>query len=603
MHERLQVPPIGQSEHVSEIHYLEGYEVDPENGRLAPRWGDRYGLWQYDNGRMAVLTPDAWNVWDTLSDLPNQNNQPIDQKTTSDTLTLLKQLGALTYNGRELESQRVEKLTIAEMWLHATSACDRTCEGCGTGIDQLVASGASFSTIDTELARSGVDAFFRSAVEKGYTELKIKHGGGEPTLGRSGGKHGEALGPWGVVMGVQDTIARLSDKYGVSVAQTILSNGAPLSDAKIADMKRFNMTYVPSVWGYGEVNDRVRPTRTTKNTFPIIEQNIIRAIEAGIDVNPLFVAGYQNVGEFAKIIRFFYDRKSYEYLFKHTGDPDAPLRLSLNYYRPPYNTLHLFDQHVPAYIQNIRGGIGEMNRLLDEGQEFSSPKKWDYWQPDHTQDHTCGATGGNYVLFSEHGFKYCHELEPLDGQNSLKRMGSENVFNIVLEDLAREPEFYDADHVVLTADQERNRRHAISGCPITRQGSDRPSPVSAIYAALTDEKVALIMRSMKRQSDAQPGRVSPNIVIEPRYGCSGCSGDVLCPLHAVIERGGGAIDTAKSFDPENIARNVGLVNGVRPLVGSERVLFVCEKSIDAKSKGGVLFQREVVKNLAGTMLV
>lgn len=534
-----------------EIHSLKGYAFSQVGG-VQPLWGDRAALWYAPNGKLvSIKNDDVWLLWDVLKKPRNSSALAgvFGDDIVCDVMPVFEQVGLVTSDGKHKDTRISDTATEAEVYLQATEMCDFACSGCAAKSDILPLVNNA-QTLPPDLTIEYLDAAVRASAEKGYKTLTVKWAGGEPTLGR----------PFKLIQQSQDQIRQLQNQYpGVNIKQTILSNGSgQLNPEKIAWMRDHDIHLAISIWGVGEMNDRMRPTWSGKSTWDAVKRNILTSVDMGLNFNLLTVVGAQNAHDFPRLIRFLWDRQNEEYLFAGRTQPEEPVKLAVNFFRP--QTREQEEQangQREQFMNGLRVGFGEILRLINEGQEVSIPDRWDYLALLRTQTRTCGS-GDHYILMGPKGIGSCHEESGTDHLDTVERMRrGENVFDIAAGE-------YD-DPLLLRADRMKYpdkesamlMTHGGAACPRSRKSENNDFTVlpamAGVYRDITDELLALYVAQRSTSSVDKRSESYLQCSFTP---CANCSGGEACELYDRREAARSYLRSTKNGNMAEIAADM-----------------------------------------------
>jgi uncharacterized protein len=154
------------------------------------------------------------------------------------------------------------QMTTLSAWLHVTEACNLNCPYC------YVHKRPSAMSADT--GRRAVDRLVEMARRYGYSSLKIKYAGGEPTLNFS------------VVEAVHAHAARRSAQADLDLEEVILTNGVGVCDEALDAIDRAGMQLMVSLDGGPQAHDRMRTRRDGQSTYATVVDTIDRARLRGL---------------------------------------------------------------------------------------------------------------------------------------------------------------------------------------------------------------------------------------------------------------------------------------------------------------------------------
>lgn len=541
------------SQNVREIRNIRSYQYDSQ-GLLQPVYGDRIGLWHSVSGVfISVEDQDFWEVYDFIIEDAKepgkyrkgiellyllQHFDHVDDFALGRTIGMLELLGFVKKNNHEPITHIKDNLTRAEVYIHLTEDCNFSCTGCCTKSDVL--RGPTAKTIDIDLLRSGIKHIVRSSVEKGFTELTLKWAGGEPSLPKA----------FSLIEQAQPLIRELELRWGISLSQTILSNGVPLTQKKIDFLKKHNIHTVISFWGLENDNETLRSPHTHAKTFAKVRENIRRCVQTGLDFNVLTVIKPENAHVFAEVLNALYDPDNPDYFLKDLGS-HAPIALAVNFYRPQQSEeLGRVLAEKKLVLNGIRMGFDVILELVHRGIAVSLPDVWDYLNLTRTTDRTCGI-GKSYGSFGINGIASCHEDTSDPRFQSLlpKLFEGENFWDLSTSSF--EPDDLEllktSSGRILFQNQAQIDLafHGGKGCPRSRKDqSGRLTPViPELYSVYTDiyrELLTVLLVTRVKQSPVRALNAFKH------NACSECPRDGSCNLHRQV-----AIISAVSQQPDS----------------------------------------------------
>ncbi len=259
------------------------------------------------------------------------------------------------------------KGSMLTAWLHVTNACNLRCNYCY--LDKTT------ENMSADTAFLAVDAIFRSAVQQGFTQVKIKYAGGEASLRMAN------------VVSVHDYAAQVAQEYGIALRGVLLSNGVMLAQRTIEQLKSRNIKVMISLDGIGAYHDTQRPFKQGQGSFEYVDRTIQRLLANGLVPSISVTVSQRNLEGLPELVMYILERK---------------LPFSLNYYRDnecatESSTLQfgeqqmidamrlayeVIEQHLPA--RSLLGSLIDKARLSSPHQ---SP---------------CGV-GHNYMVIDQHG--------------------------------------------------------------------------------------------------------------------------------------------------------------------------------------------------------
>jgi len=186
-------------------------------------------------------------------------------------------------------------------WVHVSEACSMACSYCYAR--------RSSRQMSEEVAREAVRALFRAAEAHGFNRVKIKFGGGEPTLNlralRAAMRQAEAL----------------REGSGVALEAVLLTNGVSLSDEQADYLAAHQIRAAVSLDGLGADQDGQRPCPGSEDSSAArVLGNIARMRARGISVSVSVTLTRRNLRGLPELAALLLERE---------------LPFGLSFYRPP----------------------------------------------------------------------------------------------------------------------------------------------------------------------------------------------------------------------------------------------------------------------------
>jgi uncharacterized protein len=173
-------------------------------------------------------------------------------------------------------------------WLHVSNACNLRCPYCYVS--------KSADGMDEPTGRAAVEAVIRSAVDHGFSAVKLKYAGGEASLNRL------------VMMHMHAHAREIAARAGLDLHATLLSNGTTLTSDLIAELKTDGIRVMISLDGVGAQHDIQRPTIAGKPSFRLVERGIQRLMEQGHPPHLSITVTNRNAEGLAEAVRFALER-------------------------------------------------------------------------------------------------------------------------------------------------------------------------------------------------------------------------------------------------------------------------------------------------------
>lgn len=155
-----------------------------------------------------------------------------------------------------------ETPTTLNAWLHVTNACNLNCTYCYVA--------RSDEAMAPEVGHQAVDAVLRSAVGHGFSGVRLKYAGGEPSLNFS------------LVTGLHTYARARAEELGLMLEGVILSNGVELSDRLLRVLLAQNIGLAVSLDGLDERHNAQRPRIDGSGTAGSVQRTLERARALGL---------------------------------------------------------------------------------------------------------------------------------------------------------------------------------------------------------------------------------------------------------------------------------------------------------------------------------
>jgi len=161
------------------------------------------------------------------------------------------------------ESSRVPaQSSTLSAWLHITEACNLNCPYCYVQKRP--------TTMSEDVGYRAVDKLVQVAAKHGYTALKLKYAGGEPTLS------------FPLVEAVHTHAARAAARAGLALEGVILTNGAGVTNEMLDFLQDSRLRMMVSLDGGLATHDRVRASRDGQSTYAAVVGTVRRALDRGM---------------------------------------------------------------------------------------------------------------------------------------------------------------------------------------------------------------------------------------------------------------------------------------------------------------------------------
>jgi uncharacterized protein len=253
-------------------------------------------------------------------------------------------------------------------WIHVTNACNLDCPYCYVR--------KSSSRMSLATGKKAIDALIATALEEGFTTIKLKYAGGEAPL------------HYRMVIQLHAYAVQQTGSHGLALEAVVLSNGTSMP-LEFADwLVQSNTQLMISVDGIGADHDQQRPLRGgADGAFAALEANLIgRLLPRNLRPMVSITITGRNAASANEVVRWAIG---------------YGLPFSLNFYRENdqsvgFKDLRYEEQQIIvgmlaayAVVEELLPITPFLNGLLDRVQA-------------EAHDHTCGV-GLSYVVITHEG--------------------------------------------------------------------------------------------------------------------------------------------------------------------------------------------------------
>lgn len=218
--------------------------------------------------------------------------------------------------------EEVQPHTLS-VWLHVTNACNLGCAYC-----YVPKSSASMAE---NTSRRAVDAVIRSAIQNHFGRIRLKYAGGEASLNLA---H---------VLDIHDYATLQTEKHGLALSASLLSNGVYLSQRAIDQLKARQIGIMISLDGVGEYHDRQRTFVSGRGSFRYVDRTITKLLASNLVPHINVTVSQRNLDGLVQLIAYILERN---------------MSFTLSYYRDNECSTHLRDlqfaeEQMIATMQNV----------------------------------------------------------------------------------------------------------------------------------------------------------------------------------------------------------------------------------------------------------
>jgi uncharacterized protein len=283
-------------------------------------------------------------------------------------------LGLISSLDDELFSSAQMNNKLLTAWLHITNQCNLGCVYC-----YLTKSNKHMSEETGQLA---INSVIRSALDNGFSGIKLKYAGGEASLRMD------------TVFNLHDFAQKRCEEANLLLEAVLLTNGVNLQSCSIWELKQRKIAVMVSLDGVDTEQDLHRPFRGGQGSVSQVKRTIDRLIANELFPHLSITVTNHNAQGIAKVVEFALARN---------------LKFSINFYR---------ENDVASSI-NADLGLNEDTIISGMKAAFKAIEdnlpKWsvvgailDRAQLISPRKHACGA-GSSYMVFDHTGHvSKCH---------------------------------------------------------------------------------------------------------------------------------------------------------------------------------------------------
>jgi uncharacterized protein len=230
------------------------------------------------------------------------------------------------------------------------------------------------------MGQAAIDALVRSAVSGGFSRVKVKFAGGEPSLKLD------------LVYAVQAYACRATEAAGLQLDSVILTNGVMLSEAAITGLNSRNIRITVSLDGVSGDHDVQRKRHDGTGSFIAVSRTLDRLAAQNLKPFISVTVTGQNVNGLPALISFLLDR-GLPFNFNLFRDNDHVRTSDLGL--TDDRAIEAIDEAL-AVIETRLPPYSLLGSLLDR------------CALDRPHERTCGV-GESYLVFDPHGgVAKCH---------------------------------------------------------------------------------------------------------------------------------------------------------------------------------------------------
>jgi uncharacterized protein len=148
------------------------------------------------------------------------------------------------------------------VWLHLTDRCNLRCSYCYLPHVR--------EDMSLDVGRAAIEAAFRSAVNHGHRQIKLKYAGGEPLL------------QFSLIKELHPYAQRLAAEKGLELGGVVLSNGTLLTEAVVADLRALGLRLMISLDGIDGWHNMQRSYASGRGSFDDVASAVKLALANGL---------------------------------------------------------------------------------------------------------------------------------------------------------------------------------------------------------------------------------------------------------------------------------------------------------------------------------
>jgi uncharacterized protein len=357
-----QVSPPGEAPRWQTPPYLHRASL-PGPYELAFNSVGTSGVVVYDAPVRHIL--DAFRSPHSLEELPSLVPE-VELADASEIAKQLMGLALLVPANFAVQLERTQPRTL-NAWLHVTNACNLRCAYC-----YLAKTG---ERMDESTGHAAVQAIFRSAVRHGFSAVKIKYAGGEPTLN------------FPLIQTLHQQVSQLSSRHRIEAHEIILSNGVGLTNRMMDALCEANIALMISLDGIGAAHDVHRHFPNGHGSFEVVVNSIDRALARGLVPQLMITVSKRNAGSLAEVVQFALER-------------NLPFRL--NFYRETDGISCAADLEADqaSLVGGVRVAFSAIETCLPQRRLIGGLVDRSLFAYPH--EHSC-AVDHSYLVIDQHG--------------------------------------------------------------------------------------------------------------------------------------------------------------------------------------------------------
>lgn len=285
---------FGLSVHALWECWVSTWVISADVLQIPMRDGEHHVLFNpLGNGEVVVVNERARNMLDYFQNPANKSTALRDWAGPGTefrrVFAKLSRSGMLQQVGRPIKRPDFTRSEILTAWLHVTNDCNLDCPYCYLN--------KTAEPMSEETGRAAIEAMIKSAIAHGFKGVKMKYAGGEASLN------------YKLVILLHDYATDLAKAHGLKLYATLLSNGTALPAWLIRDLKSRDIRVMVSLDGINDTHNAVRPTKTGRPSFHIVERTIDRLIKLNHAPHLSITITARNASGLADVVRFALERE------------------------------------------------------------------------------------------------------------------------------------------------------------------------------------------------------------------------------------------------------------------------------------------------------
>ncbi len=358
----------------------------------------------------------------------------LDNGTLEQFLMMLNKTEIIGFANKFSTPKKPSSTNSLNFWIHTTNACNLGCSYCY--ISTLNTGGGMTKTVRQQLIYKMLEA----VRNKGIKHIRLRLAGGEP-LGQ--------FNVWKIfIPEAKLALAEIGCRFDAG----FVTNLTMLNEEIITFAKEYNIGFGVSLDGVEATHDATRSFRSGCGSFGIVDANLRKLLDAGINVSVNTVVTNLNLIGLPDLTRYLIGL-------------DIPFRYSI--VKGEKIHAELLDEYLSA-------SYTIMHEAIENGWQFSKRYQFCDLKPNELGFQTCASGFSGGAIYVDGTFKYCHVQF---GNND---PAAHTIFNqdLDLVDMITQGEHHEEEK---SEDCKKCRYRSVctSGCPVYR--IDGKDPQCSLY--------------------------------------------------------------------------------------------------------------------------